>query len=104
MANSIDGVWGLRNNSSPETRQPAKGRGGAAQGLAEQGLPAAQGGLVLTDTARSLQEVERRLSQAPDVDEAKVERIRAAIANGTYQVNAGRGAAKFLAMEAERQG
>ncbi len=99
MANSIDGVWGLRNNIGADSRPNAKARGGVEGGEREKTLGGAQEGLVLTDTARSLQEVERRLNTSSEIDEAKVARIAAMIADGSYKIDAYEVATNFLTME-----
>jgi negative regulator of flagellin synthesis FlgM len=63
--------------------------------------PAAQTGdtVTLTDSARSLQKIEEAVAKAPVVDAAKVDSIKQAVQNGTYQVNAGRVAGKMLQFE-----
>ncbi len=99
MANSIDGVWGLRNNIGADSRPHAKTRGGVDGGERESNLGGAQEALLLTDTARSLQAVERRLNTATEIDEAKVARIAAMVADGSYKIDANAVATQFLAME-----
>ena len=55
--------------------------------------------VTLTDSARSLQKIEEAVAKAPVVDSAKVDTIKQAVQNGTYQVNAGRVAGKMLQFE-----
>ena len=69
----------------------------------ETGTPAgtASGDAVaLTDTAARLQRAERSLATEPVVDTTRVERVRAAIADGSYEVNPSRIAEKLVSMEA----
>ena len=54
----------------------------------------------LTGEAANLQALERQLgTQPPDIDMARVEAARAAIANGSYRIDAQQIASKMLALE-----
>ena len=44
--------------------------------------------LRLTGEAASLQAVQRELSTAPAIDQARVQAVREALQSGTYQINA----------------
>src|SRR6202050_4191592 len=55
--------------------------------------------VTLTDSARSLQKIEEAVAKTPVVDANKVDSIKQAVQNGTYQVNAGRVAGKMLQFE-----
>ncbi len=61
--------------------------------------PAVDSQVRLTDTATNLKQVERRLADMPDVDQARVSELRQRVDSGTYQVNAGRLADRLLAFE-----
>jgi len=54
----------------------------------------------LTGTAAWLQQIQASLDQIPVVDSVRVENIRNAVNNGTYEVNPDRVADKILKMEA----
>lgn len=63
---------------------------------------AAEGqGVRITDSARQLAALEQAIRDLPDIDEARVAQVRAAIADGTYQVSPERIADKLLRMESE---
>jgi negative regulator of flagellin synthesis FlgM len=55
--------------------------------------------VTLTTSARSLQKLSDAVTQAPVVDSAKVSAIKQALANGSYQVDAGRVADKMIQFE-----
>ncbi len=53
----------------------------------------------LTDTAARLQVIEKRLSEESGVDKARVARIRAAIAEGSYQIQDAETAKNMMQLE-----
>lgn len=53
----------------------------------------------LSSQAQQLQAIEERLRELPEVDTARVEQIRQAIADGSYQPDSGRIADKLIALE-----
>lgn len=53
----------------------------------------------LTDTAARLRELEAALAKAPDVDSARVEALRQAIAEGKYDIDSVHVADKLVALE-----
>ena len=55
--------------------------------------------LSLTDTARQLQALQDQVKDMPTVDSQRVDAIKAAIADGSYQVDANRIAEKMISME-----
>jgi negative regulator of flagellin synthesis FlgM len=57
--------------------------------------------VTLTDSARSLQRIEEAVAKAPVVNAAKVATIKQAVHSGTYQIDAGRVAAKLLQFDGE---
>ncbi len=57
----------------------------------------------LTDSARALQEASRAGDSAP-IDTAKVERVRQALAAGTYQANPERIADRMLSLDSQIAG
>ena len=60
---------------------------------------AADAKVQLSDKAQQLQAIEERLRELPEVDSARVERIRQAIADGSYQPDSRRIADKLINLE-----
>mgnify|MGYP000326959362 CR=1 FL=1 len=50
----------------------------------------------LSGAAQSIQNAERKMANTPDIDQAKVDRLKAAIDSGEYKVNAERTAAGMI--------
>ncbi|WP_027858795.1 flagellar biosynthesis anti-sigma factor FlgM [Marinobacterium jannaschii] len=74
----------------------------AARSTNDSGQPAASpsGDTVkLSSAAQSLQNVQSKLADTPDVDQNKVERLKAEIESGNYQVNAEKVAAGMMSFE-----
>jgi negative regulator of flagellin synthesis FlgM len=61
-------------------------------------------GVQITDSARQLAALEQAIRAFPDVDQAKIDQIRNAIANGTYQVSPERIADKLMQLENQLSG
>ncbi|GAB3789459.1 flagellar biosynthesis anti-sigma factor FlgM [Dyella agri] len=82
--------------SSPATESPA--------GAANTGAAATRGDdqLKLTDSARALQQAARTDTAA--VDPQRVERVRQALADGSYKVDAGRIADRMITMDRQLGG
>jgi negative regulator of flagellin synthesis FlgM len=89
---------------------PVKGAGNSAaaadksQAEAATAAPSsAQTGdqVTLTDSARSLQRIAEAVANAPVVNAAKVATVKRAVQSGTYQIDAGRVAAKLLQFDGE---
>lgn len=73
--------------------RPAADAQGASQSTA------AESQVKLSNQAQQLQAVEERLRDMPEVDTARVEQIRQAVADGSYQPDSGRIADKLIALE-----
>jgi len=58
----------------------------------------------LTDVARLMQRVENMLANVPPTDRARVDAVRQALANGAYEVNPQRIAARVVRLERELSG
>ncbi|WP_049622649.1 flagellar biosynthesis anti-sigma factor FlgM [Frateuria defendens] len=95
----------ISHNGLPLLPQTTSGQGGSgpAQGAGTGGATAgtATGGddrVRLTDSARALQEASRP-GEGAAIDSQRVEKIRAALADGSYQVNPGRIADGMLSLD-----
>ena len=53
----------------------------------------------LSDTAQSIKSAERKMADTPDVDQARVDRLKAAIESGEYKVDAERTTAGMIDMD-----
>ena len=55
--------------------------------------------VTLTDTAQQLRSLENKLSALPTVDIQRVENVKKALAEGSYEFDSNRAAEKFLQLE-----
>ncbi|MBA2079184.1 flagellar biosynthesis anti-sigma factor FlgM [Rhodanobacter sp. PCA2] len=99
----------ISNNGLPKLPQVASqpGNGAAAESsagvLASEAAPTrADDQLKLTDSAKALQQAAR--TDATPVDSQRVERVRQALADGSYKIDANRIADRLLAMERQLGG
>lgn len=85
-------------DSAGKTRQTATP---ASKGLVEKKQADAPLGdsVSLSSTGQQLAKAEASLGQAPDVDSAKVDQIRNAIAKGSYQIDPERIADKMISQD-----
>jgi len=58
----------------------------------------------LTDAARLMQRVENMLANVPPTDRARVDAVRQALANGAYEIDPQRIAARIVRLEHELRG
>ncbi|WP_166251323.1 flagellar biosynthesis anti-sigma factor FlgM [Marinobacter salicampi] len=78
----------------PQTSQPQQPAAEQAQ------APKTQGENVsLSAQAKDLKQIEQQLASYPEVDDARVEEIKAALADGSYKVDAEKLAQKMLDMD-----
>lgn len=102
MSAEIGKLSSVQPTATQERERLSRGAGGAGTaggtwgGLASKGLADE---VKLSSSALQLQDAERRLAQQPNVDQARVAAIRAAVSEGTYRVNAGALADGLLAQE-----
>lgn len=104
------------NRPGNATGTTLTGRTGSVQGrerteqadtkAAETGKPVAgdNGGeqVRLSDEAQQIQQTTDRLRELPEVDAERVEKLRQAIADGSYQVDSQRLASRLIAFESQR--
>ncbi len=85
---------GSRSNvKSVDSSKPASGAGAAVSNVAR------IDSVKLTPDAVQLQQLESSIAQIPVADHQRVDKVRQAIADGTYQVDAQKIAAKLARME-----
>lgn len=96
MTHKIDGATPPAPLSGPA---PVSSRADSAPGAASAGDTVA-----LTDEARLMQRVENMLASVPVTDRARVDAVRQALANGAYEVDPQRIAARIVRLERELSG
>lgn len=95
----INDITGLSSSQTAATRARAGEQNTAAKsgGGTPAQPPSSKGDTVnLSTTAQTLQNVEKKLANTPDVDSERVERLKQEIESGSYQINAERVAEKML--------
>ena len=105
MSNDISRISGsgpsdARSNAAGDARgakAPRAPESGAARATA---APAADAVTVSRDASKIIS-IEAKLRDLPEIDEPRVDRIRAAIANGDYHVDPRRVAQKFLELDGQ---
>lgn len=86
------------NSTQGNASSQASAGAGSADAVGKGAGPADK--VNLTDSARALQEASRAGDSSP-IDTAKVERVRQALAAGTYQVNPERIADSLISLEGQ---
>ena len=74
---------------------------GAAPATSTPIAPVQKDTVELSDTARALKAAAAQIANTPDVDSEKVARIKAAIDNGSYTIDAERVAGKMIDFESQ---
>ena len=82
-----------RDNVTPMNRSGGSGTETQAAAVSDS--------VQLSSQVQSLQSLEARIRDMPEVDEARVEKIKSAIANGEYEINHERLAAAIQRFEGE---
>ncbi len=97
MSNDISRVTGTnpRDAAAPRSARVAPERGQAPT------APSPTDAVTLSADASKIINIESKLKQLPEVDEARVERIRSAVAQGTYHIDPRRVAQKFLELDGQ---
>jgi len=88
---------GARTKAAENTSVSTAGNQSAQQAASKGTHDAAT--VKLSDTAQSIKNAERKMADTPDVDQSKVDRLKAAIESGNYSVNAERTAAGMMDMD-----
>ncbi|MGE0623953.1 MAG: flagellar biosynthesis anti-sigma factor FlgM [Pseudomonadales bacterium] len=96
MVNKIDGVSGQRPPAASPS-QTARTERGEADRASASGSASDQ--LSLTSSAQLLKELSEAVAASPEVDQGRIEAIRQAIADGSYDIDAQRIADKLLKLE-----
>ncbi|AJE14763.1 flagellar biosynthesis anti-sigma factor FlgM [Stutzerimonas balearica] len=87
----------IQGSERPTATQPSDNAVSSQETGAAAGEP-----VQLSPEAQRLQQATEQLSQQPVVDQARVERIRQAISDGTYEIDPKRLAAKLTAFESQQ--
>ena len=97
MPNSINGPSHISNNiSQNNSTKEAPKQAGETQNSQSASSSAV---LNLTNTAESLQTLQKKLADTPDIDKQKVDSIKLALTEGKYQIDAEKVAEKFIEIE-----
>ncbi len=103
MSGKING-YSTTNPVAPVTQGAGAGATAADRASGDAAAAGAAGGstgdhVTLTDSARSMQQIEAAIARAPVVDAAKVAAVKQAISSGTYQIDSRSVAGKMLGAE-----
>jgi negative regulator of flagellin synthesis FlgM len=98
MPNEING-FRPRPLDTTDPKSAGRTDKAATRGTPAGPAPAATDRVQLTETASRLQELEAMLASTPEVDPARVEALRAAIAEGRYEVDTVHVTDKLIALE-----
>lgn len=92
----------LKNNAPLTTARNTKSSGGDVKTQAQTSASNVKTDSVsITSQAKELQSAQAKMSQLPEVDQAKVAEIKMAIAEGRYKVDPEKLAANIASFEAE---
>ena len=105
MANDIKGINAGRTQQANEKQIQNLRREAAANTAARStggnSATAGQDKVSLTDMASRLKSLEQKLTQVPEVDQSRVDRVRGALSRGEYRVDPDRVADKMMDFEAD---
>lgn len=105
MANDINGINGGRTQSANDKQVQTLRREAATESSTRAQTSnlnsSGQDKVSLTDMASRLKSLEQKLAQQPDVDQARVDKVRNAMARGEYRVNPERVADKMMNFESD---
>jgi negative regulator of flagellin synthesis FlgM len=89
---------GTKDSKASTRPDPSTGRVGSAPNPSAPASGATDS-VSLTDTATRLQHLDELLANAPEIDRARVDELRQAIADGRYKVDTVHVADKLIALE-----
>lgn len=92
------GPTGLGAGATDKT-QSTQGQGAALQTPGQPGSEAPPPQVQITPAAQLLANVDQQLAHTPEVDQGRVDAIRQALSQGTYQLDSGRVANGVLAAD-----
>lgn len=95
MSTKIDGMNGLTGLGT----SPGVGAARPGSGKSSVQAPSEAGAVHLSKDGMQMQSLESAVRSASDVDEARIGKVRRALADGTYQVDSRSVAVKLLALE-----
>ena len=97
--NNRTGCPGSQAQQRAESSQVQVGRNEPSAKQQETGRPSTVDTVSLTDTASRLRQMENTLAQLPVVDNQRVEEIRRALAEGSFEIDPERVAEKMVSFE-----
>lgn len=100
MPIDINGLPSSHLPGTNESRQVTPVHNEPSKNERETGTPTTGDTVSLTESARQLQALEAQLNSQPVVDSQRVENIRQALDNGSYQINPEQISHKLLQFEA----
>ena len=95
---NVNGPGGLGSGSADKT-QAASGQTTQPQTPAQPGTASPPADVEITSTAQLLATLEQQIASAPDINQSRVDSIRQALSNGSYQVDSSRVADGLLAAQ-----
>ena len=97
MVNKIDGISGQKPPVPNPSQQNARTERSESERARTSGQTADQ--LSLTSSAQLLKELSEAVAASPEVDQSRIDAIRQAIADGSYDIDAGRIADRLLNLD-----
>ncbi|MBF0469894.1 MAG: flagellar biosynthesis anti-sigma factor FlgM [Gammaproteobacteria bacterium] len=102
--NNITGYTGTQATRSTEGSQPQVSRSEPTVSQSETGTPSSIETVSLSDTSVQLRSLENTIANLPVVDTSRVEALKKAIDEGSYQIDSGRVADKMISFERQLMG
>ncbi|QSP94034.1 flagellar biosynthesis anti-sigma factor FlgM [Marinobacter salinisoli] len=93
------GQVNTQKNPADKSTGSAKAQPTVNEQARNQGAAASGDSVSLSNQAKNLKQIEQSLADLPEVDDNRVEKIRSALENGTYKVDAEKLAQKMLEMD-----
>ncbi len=103
MSVDFNGIGPGQVNTNRTTADKSGSTQSAQQQAPEQTKSQAQGArgenVNLSNQAKNLKQLEQKLGDYPEMDDSRIEQIRAALADGSYKIDAEKLAQKMLEMD-----